>query len=110
MCRHSGLDIALELFIQDEMIGKTSYGLTAVMNVVQQYRAFTPEEIRPVPLVTGQDLINMGLKPGPHFGEILTDIETGQLNGTLTRDAAVEHVKAHTYVDGGGQVVYSRLK
>jgi poly(A) polymerase len=110
MARRSGMEIALELFIQDEVIGKTNFGFEAVMELVRQYRALTPEEIRPVPIVTGQDLINMGLKPGPHFSEILTDIETGQLEGTLTREAAIEHVKAHTYVDGQGEVVYNRIK
>ena len=94
MARRSGMEIALELFIQDEVIGKSNFGFEAVMELVRQYRALTPEDIRPVPLVTGQDLIDMGMTPGPHFGEILTEIETGQLEGTLTRETALAQVKA----------------
>lgn len=97
MARREGLEIALELFIQDEVIGKSNFGFEAVMELVRQYRAFTPEQIRPVPLVTGQDLIAMGLEPGPVFGEILTDVETGQLEGTLTRDTALAMIKARAF-------------
>ena len=44
---------------------------------------FAEEPIIPPPLVTGADLIALGLKPGPRFGEILEAIETRQLEGTL---------------------------
>jgi poly(A) polymerase len=33
----------------------------------------------PPPLVRGDDLISLGLKPGPKFGEILEAVETRQL-------------------------------
>jgi len=46
-------------------------------------REFSQEEIRPVRLVSGRDLIAMGLKPGPHFGEILRAVEEAQLDGKL---------------------------
>jgi poly(A) polymerase len=48
---------------------------------------FANEPIIPPPLVRGDDLIAMGLKPGPRFGEILEAIETRQLEGAL-RDRA----------------------
>ena len=49
--------------------------------------------IRP-PLVTGKDLIAMGLKPGPHFGEILEFVQTEQLEARLTeREAALAAVR-----------------
>ena len=48
----------------------------------------------PPPLVRGDDLIALGLKPGPKFGEILEAVETRQLEGSLqTRDEALEWVK-----------------
>ena len=34
--------------------------------------------------MTGKDLISMGLQPGPKFREILEEIQTRQLEGTLT--------------------------
>ncbi len=52
-----------------------------------------PEEVRPMPLVTGNDLIALGYTPGPKFAEILRAIEDLQLEGVLmTREQAVEHV------------------
>jgi len=55
---------------------------------------FANEPIIPPPLVRGDDLIALGLKPGPKFGEILEVVETRQLEGTLkTRDEAIDWVK-----------------
>jgi poly(A) polymerase len=53
-----------------------------------------PEKIRPVPLVTGDDLIAAGYAPGPEFREILDAVEDAQLEGRLlSHDAALEFVK-----------------
>src|SRR5213593_1155854 len=55
---------------------------------------FANEPIIPPPLVRGDDLIALGLKPGPKFREILEAVETRQLEGTLrTREEALEWVK-----------------
>ena len=44
--------------------------------------------------LTADDLIALGLKPGPKFGEILEAAETQQLEGKLrTREEALEWVK-----------------
>jgi poly(A) polymerase len=94
MARRPGLDLALELFIQNEMIGVTGYGITAVMALVNMIKAFKPEDISPTLLITGADLIEMGLKPGPIFTEIITDVETRQLDDpTFTREQALQIVK-----------------
>jgi poly(A) polymerase len=37
----------------------------------------------PKPLLTGHDLISLGLKPGPRFGEILALLEDEQLEGRI---------------------------
>jgi poly(A) polymerase len=56
---------------------------------------FANEPIIPPPLVTGNDLIALGLKPGPKFGEILEAVETRQLEGALKdREEALAWVKA----------------
>jgi poly(A) polymerase len=48
-------------------------------------------ELDPPPLLTGDDLKEMGLPPGPLFKRILDAVREGQLDGTLTtRDGAVE--------------------
>ena len=55
---------------------------------------FANEPIIPPPLVRGDDLIALGLKPGPQFGEILEAVETRQLEGALkNREEALEWVK-----------------
>jgi len=52
---------------------------------------FGHERLRPPRLITGSDLIELGFHPGPAFGTVLEEIETGQLEGTInTREAAVE--------------------
>jgi poly(A) polymerase len=51
------------------------------------------KEIWPELLINGNDLIAMGLPPGPRFKEILTRVEDEQLEGRLqTRDAAVQFI------------------
>src|SRR5437764_9891796 len=52
--------------------------------LVRKKEEFANEPIIPPPLVTGDDLIALGMKPGPKFGEILEAGETRQLEGTLT--------------------------
>jgi poly(A) polymerase len=48
------------------------------------------EELRPRPLITGHDLIGAGYAPGRAFGEALSAVETGQLDGEIhTRDEAL---------------------
>jgi poly(A) polymerase len=60
----------------------------------EQLRSLPPEAIRPEPLITGQDLIEAGYKPGPRFKEILTAIEDAQLEGRVeSREAAMEYVR-----------------
>ncbi len=55
---------------------------------------FAREPIIPPPLVRGEDLIALGMKPGPRFGEILEEVETRQLEGALTsREEAIAWVK-----------------
>ena len=62
--------------------------------LLRKREEFANEPIIPPPLVRGDDLIALGLKPGPKFGEILEAVETRQLEGTLrTREAALDWVK-----------------
>jgi len=61
---------------------------------------FANEPIIPPPLVRGDDLIAMGLKPGPKFGEILEAVETQQLEGALRdREEALAWVKKFLTAD-----------
>ena len=59
----------------------------------EKLRTIPPEEIRPQPLITGDDLINLGYAPGPRFKEILAAVEDAQLEGKIhSREEAVEFV------------------
>jgi poly(A) polymerase len=73
----------------------SSHGDLTLYNFVRERLRQTPEEeIRPQPLLTGQDLIAIGYKPGPLFREILAAIEDGQLERTLTsREKALAFVR-----------------
>lgn len=52
------------------------------------------EDLRPKPLVNGNDLIAMGFTPGPIFKKILTAVEDGQLENRLTtKDEALTFVR-----------------
>lgn len=42
-----------------------------------------PAEIKPQPLVRGDDLIAQGYAPGPQFKEILKTLEDAQLEGSI---------------------------
>jgi poly(A) polymerase len=56
---------------------------------------FSSEPLIPPPLVTGRDLIKLGLKPGPRFKEILEAVETEQLEGRiLDREPALDYLRA----------------
>jgi poly(A) polymerase len=63
---------------------------------VRRFTEETPvEEIRPPRLVTGDDLLAMGLKPGPTFKEILNTVEEAQLNDSIrTREEALNLAKS----------------
>lgn len=53
------------------------------------------EELRPKPLLTGRDLIEMGYAPGPSFAKMLAAVEDAQLEARVkTREQALELVHA----------------
>lgn len=56
----------------------------------RQYRDHTPREIlNPPPLISGNDLIDMGIKSGPQFKKLLTQIQDAQLEEQIeTREEA----------------------
>ncbi|HEY1120155.1 MAG TPA: CCA tRNA nucleotidyltransferase [Haloferula sp.] len=73
----------------------SSNGFTENLEFVQAKQAeFATEPLIPPPLVTGRDLIAMGLKPGPPFRELLESVQTEQLEGRLfEREQALAWVK-----------------
>jgi poly(A) polymerase len=49
----------------------------------ERYEHMPAEQVRPALLVTGQDLIDAGYKPGPRFKEMLAAAEDAQLEGAI---------------------------
>ena len=74
---------------------ESSHGMMDNYDFLRQKREeFASEPIIPPPLVRGDDLLALGLKPGPKIGEILEAVETRQLEGTLrNREEALEWVR-----------------
>jgi len=60
----------------------------------EKFHTMPQKQIRPTPLITGDDLIAAGYKPGPMFKELLTAVEDAQLDGSITtKEAAMELVQ-----------------
>ncbi|MFZ4115808.1 MAG: CCA tRNA nucleotidyltransferase [Chthoniobacterales bacterium] len=73
----------------------SSHGMLDNYELLQQkQQEFANIPLLPLQLVTGADLIELGLRPGPEFGKILHAVKDAQLeNRITTKDAALELVK-----------------
>ncbi len=68
-----------------------------VLEKLEEFKSAGEEQLRPTRLLDGNDLIEMGLEPGPRFGKILNELEDAQLEGSITtRDEAIEFVRRVT--------------
>ncbi len=63
----------------------------------EKLAAIPAEELRPPRLITGNDLLAMGFKPGPLFREILNEVEEAQLSGTLGSPEAARRLVAERW-------------
>ena len=90
--RMPGFEEHLELHRMD---CQSSHGdLTSYKFVKEKIASIPPEKMRPVPLLTGDDLIAAGYAPGPGFKEILSAVEDGQLESRLqSKDDAMEFIR-----------------
>jgi len=93
LVRADGFPELLELFRVDCL---ASHARLDTYQWLRDYAAhLKPEDAKPQPLITGDDLKVMGYQPGPQFGEILSEIEDLQLEGELTtREQAEAYVRA----------------
>jgi poly(A) polymerase len=61
----------------------------------ERLAALKEEDLYPLPLLTGDDLIAAGLTPGPAFARLLRKLEDAQLEGSVrTRDEALALITA----------------
>jgi len=88
---HPGFPELLELHRADAL---ASHGrLEEYEMALREYREFLSQPPPPKRLITGHDLISIGLKPGPIFSELLSMVEDAQLEGRIsTKEEAMELV------------------
>ena len=89
----STIDTELELHRIDCM---ASHGNCENISFLEERRKKIRDEmLKPAPLLKGKDLIELGFKPGPLFGEILSKVYDAQLDEEITtRNEALQLVKA----------------
>jgi poly(A) polymerase len=62
----------------------SSHGNLDSYDFVQRFLRDTPaEQVRPARLLGGDDLLEMGYRPGPQYAQILQEVEDGQLEGQI---------------------------
>ncbi len=91
--REDGIGELLELCRID---ATASNGNLYYYEFCRRRRAEIAEEgLRPAALLSGDDLIELGHRPGPAFRDILSAVEEAQLEGTVdTREQALELVRS----------------
>ena len=89
---HEGIDELLRLAQLDALASNQDLSFHDFCR--RKLEELSAEEITPPPLLRGTDLLELGLEPGPRFGEILAAVSDAQLEGTLTtRDQALAWVR-----------------
>jgi putative nucleotidyltransferase with HDIG domain len=76
--------------------------------VRRKQREVPPEELKPAPLITGRDLIALGMKPGPLFGGVLREIEDAQLEGRISTTEEALRIVAERYYREGVTLAHGR--
>lgn len=69
-----------------------SHGILDNYNyLIEKRKVIASDRLKPQPYIKGKDLIDMGLKPGPVFGELLSEIYDLQLEEKISnRDEALK--------------------
>jgi poly(A) polymerase len=77
-----------ELLGYCEAVAKTLDGSSAEIDFCREKLALPPVELNPPPLITGDDLKQIGVPPGPEYRTILDAVRDAQLEHTVTTQAA----------------------
>ncbi len=96
--RQEGIEELLELTRIDALSSNGDLGYYEFCR--QSLSELRKEPVRPEPLIDGNELIRLGLEPGPLFAQILEAVEDAQLEGELSsREQALELVRARWLED-----------
>lgn len=80
---HPGIDELFALHRADAAASQR--GCEAIEHAAALRRQWAEDgSLWPPPLITGEDLIGLGLSPGPAFAPLLDEVRNAQLDGTLT--------------------------
>ena len=91
--RNPNFDLHLRMHYIDCMASHQN--LTLFKLCEQKLKELPPEVLKPVALISGDDLIAAGFKPGPLFKIILESVETEQLEGRLnSKEEAMKLVRS----------------
>ena len=83
----------LELHRQDCL--SSHGGLDNYEFVKSKFEESPPEQLRPPRLLTGDDLIQSGYKPGPEFSRMLEAVEDAQLESRIhSKEEALDLIKS----------------
>jgi poly(A) polymerase len=89
---HEGYPELAELYKVDSLA--STVNLDDYNFCQNMFEELKEEEIKPEPLITGNDLIALGLKPGPIFSKILDAIKDEQLEQKITtKEEALKKAK-----------------
>lgn len=92
LLREEGIEELLELARIDAL--SSSGDLRAYEFCQRKLDELGPEQMTPPRLLTGRDLIALGIPPGPRFKDLLNALEEAQLEGRLrTREEALAWVQ-----------------
>jgi len=83
----------------------SSHRLLESYGFVQKFLTETPaEQVLPPRLLTGDDLLEMGYKPGPLYSEILRSVEDAQLEGRIQSKEAAKIFVGQHYPHSNGRL------
>jgi poly(A) polymerase len=86
---------ALKLFGFRVHVGEMAQDAVSFHFLMNLYAGMKHEDLFPVRLLTGDDLIQMGYRPNKAFKSVLDDLEIKQLTGEITtKDQATAHVRS----------------
>ena len=96
-----GIEDLLALHRADAL---ASTGNTEHVDYCEYYLKIEPAgPINPPPLITGHDLVRLGLQPGAHFATILEQVREAQLEGQIqSKRAALEWVDSRRWGTADG--------
>jgi poly(A) polymerase len=92
---HSGIRELLDLHRADALA--SGRGIDHVEFCEQMLREWSKEDLDPPPLLTGDDLIQAGYKPGPVFKKLLDAVREAQLDGTIRTQAEAWDLVQHLH-------------